>query len=473
MSENKQVKNRPPLKKTLTNVIVFASALLLLLFAFISPISFAEVEVDSNDEYTLELSMLDGVRFFVSSLRSLSAEELEELEYFEEDGRRSKNDSISEQFYDSDESNKSFKKLFMLTLMHQNSELRFATVANTLIGITYVTVCIVVFVIALISLFVSLISGKTLETAANKAERGMLLALLLLPVALLSSLQLANFGYSKLFLEMRVIKIGAAFGFYALLLLLLAVNAWIIYNRIWESGMDARTIISRFGIKEIISMICVIILVISAFLPSMSVTIGRTKKNKTVETTEHIYGTDMADFDDRTRNYYKNISEDETREIFDRAWDEKNSRFESVADLLGRSLVRNAASSSLPIYIFKHLITLISLIICASILVRQSDYILKRTRVATMQKAAKIWLTLFTVASFVLSEILLIIANGARTTWDFTDVRYELTYELGISPVLSLICVILICFALGKEKEITNKPSYDNPDVSYAPYVVK
>ena len=460
------------------DIIIFVLAFVMLVLSLATPFTYARIDFESHTEYKTQISLLDGIRFFVASLFFYDDQELADLNYFskgESDGYSEY--SVPEQFSFTDRSAGSFKKLLMLTFMSLKTNLRATTIVNAIINIIYLIILFVAALMSLLRLLSGFLNGKIGQRlrsyASVRSEKNLMRALFFIPIVIFSNLHMSNIGYSSVFFEMRVTDVGAGAGFYLLLVLLLAANGWVVYNNIVSRGDSVSKAIKEFGIKETISAICVLLIAISVFLPCISLSITRTTSGSSETTVQPIFMSGMTEFDYRTGNYYNRLTEDETVELIQNSWAKRLSRYEASNGVLNRVLLKNDRSFANTIYFSLFLLAIIILFVCAKILMLQIAVFMKQADRGKKKKGARIFLTVLTAIVLAVVSITLVALLSTRSAWTTSGANYYLEYGMGIAPTLSLMSAIVLCFSFSKESKKKNLPSYDNPDISYAPYVVK
>ena len=450
----------------------------MLVLSLAAPFTYARFEFDEKYEYKTQISLLDGIRFFVASLFFYDDQELAELNYFAVDDSDGYSEySVQEQFDFTDRSPAAFKKLLMLTFMSTKTNVRVTAVVNAVINLIYLIILLVTALLSLLRLvsgfFNVKIARKLHSYSSLRSEKGLSRALFFAPIVIFSNLHMSNMGYSNALFEMRVIDVGAAAGFYILLALLIAANGWMLYNNVVAGGDSVSKAIGDFGAKETISAICVLLIMISVFLPCFTLSVTRTGLVSSQTTAQPVFMSDMAEFDYRTRNYYKRMTDDETVALIQSAWEKNLTRFEASNGVLNRVLMRNDSSLANMIYFSLYALSILLLFVCARVLMSQNAVFMKRADRSKKKKGARVFLTVLTAIVFAVASIALLVLLSARSTWSGVGADYYLKYAMGIAPTLSLMSAIVLCFSFGKERKKKNLPSYDNPDISYAPYVVK
>ena len=483
MSENKRLENnrsgasRIDKEKLVKRLIVCVSVLVLLLFTLFSPFTFTRVEVDSAQTYRLKSSLLDGVRYFVASLFYLSDSTLAAMDYFYEWPEDVEPPSIQEQFNSSNKTNADFKSLYVATLMHHNSSSGFFMLANALINAAYLVFLAIWLVTSLLSLVTGLFRGPRMtavsEWSRRKTERGLLAALLMLPLLLVSNLYTCNIGYSNVFFLFKTVGLGAGIGFYIVLILLIAVNAFIAREHIIESATNLRAVLKRVSKREIIATACVLLVMLSVLLPSISVSLTKFEDGRTRTSVEYVYSSDMAEFSSYARSYYKEFTSEYTATMIRDIMNDEMSRYESSTEPLNRILLKGYSNATRTIYGFIHVMTLFMLALSARILYVQVYSVLGKAKIKRQQLFGKITLALICATLFILCVVMVFFAKDASHSWTVYGVEYGILLKTGIGPILAFMSAVVACFAYSKPRKMISINPYDNPDISYAPYVVK
>ena len=454
------------------SIICFIS-LILLLLALFSPLAYSNVTADDGYEYTLEVTTFDNINFAFCSLFAYSEQSLAEMDAFENAAELSTN-SLREQFKYSDKSNDSFKKLFTLTLMNRRAPVRITILVNGLVSVIYIILCLILFVNALRDLFFEMLSklGKTapMQNISEKTEHFLRFLLLALPFFFFSNIAACNLGYTNIFLGIKTLSSGISFGFILSVILLLLANAFIVWRHVvnFENGPIAFA--KRIRVKDIICLACGVVFIMSAFLPCVSMSIARIDGRRMSKEAEFVSFADLFEISSHDIHYYKEESSEFAISLMDKILADAPSSFDQENELFYYCLCKRSSNSAKILFLAITLVNLISLIIFAGLFSGITDRLLNSTQIKKM-KFKKILLTLVSCVQFVLCWLLTMLSMTLGSSWQIDGSVYNIVFDIGLAPVLSLICCVVLLFVLEEKKQKEIDASYDNPDVSSTPYI--
>jgi uncharacterized membrane protein len=386
--------------------------------------------------------------------------------------------SVWQQFNASARSGEDFEKLFSLTLMHESNSLSGTIVFNTLVSIAYIVFCAVVFIFSLIEMltgiFVSPAAKGASERYSRKFRSGALFALLILPLVLMSNLYACNFGRNDALVPFKAIGLGASVGFYLSLILLLAINLLLIAGEPRNIPEALRGLAKSVRVRDAITLICILFVMMASFLPLLSVTVSKSEGGRIREDHLNAAASDLGEVSNDLVRYYKSLDDEELADGLLDLMNNELSHYESVSTAMSSALFRRYSGATRTMYSLAHVLVLLSLFMSAKILYSHINGMLNGQKQIKKQTAAKVILTIISTALLLLCIVIASSVTGADTSFYLSGADYAVSAEAGIAPLLALMSMIVAFFAMGgNKKEVKRLSPYDNPDISYAPYVLK
>ena len=221
--------------------------------------------------------------------------------------------------------------------------------------------------------------------------------------------------------------------------------------------------------SELISLFFALLLLVSLLFPVISVNAALKINSRTTEDTLKIGYSDITEPTSADIRFYLSGSSHEQKiKLYDdlRMAGRQDNISETVLD---RVMVACGRIDPSILYIAVFLINSFVLLVFATLcsrLVKKAFYSIPNKRIMSL----KVMLMILALSQCVVLFIICIFANESIGL----SQNLALNFKIGAGPIFSLICAlgILVSSDRNKDDEKLIDTYYDNPDVSYAPYVV-
>ena len=458
-------------KKSLKCAVLFAFSLLLLLFS-LCPLIHTTTEVNGR-EYSISFNSIDCLKVAFNSARSLSSSAIVETKQYKElmeeysDGLTSLSEIPVSRLSDY------LKSALLLQLMSEDTPTRFSYVIAALAVITYLTLCIVIFVYAIMALVGELVLTTKRSDEENlhvsKGASLLLYTLLFMPLLYYTLVQMCSFGSCFALSALASRGIGASYGFVLSVAAALLGSAYFLLPSIMDmvrSG-GVKVLLKKSSVLLSLGFTLIFLISFSFLCLSAHVSVEENGREYEEDFSINYYDINEITYDD-VSDFYKYLSYG-SNDVMSSAMKElTNDRKSDTSRILLVTATVGGGVGDLSIaYVFVILLNYCALLIFAFLaydLIKNIQDAPPSERIGSLKKL----LCLIASIQIILVFIIFAFLNGASIGGDGCLVAFK----MGVGPILGLLSTIgmLISFEKQPQKEI--EPSYDNPDVSYAPYVV-
>ena len=445
-------------ERKVQSVVIMIFSLLLIVATFL-PIVRTTIDVNGR-EYTARLNGIDCLKvvYFSASYfdqwEILSTDEYKNLEYYGYPDNIT-NSRINEEIA---------KDLIYVSLMEFGGTLRLSILAMALSVVVNLVICIVLLANSIKSLINELFTKsdtkKKNSTAYDKMLCGILAYALALPLYAYILVQGCYFGAGCIGID--TVSGGLSYGFILVALCAIGGAIVVLYDWIKRCRSIKGAVLKHK--PQAISLIFVVLLLISLVMPVMTADVSISATGYYSTRGFYIHASDITCIHYDDVQYYldmDNLAWSNNLNIY-REGAERNLLYGMIINM-GYT---NPNGISFVFYLFRAL--------CLGMLALAIFRLLKTIFSIGEIKSAKtpiIMIILSVVVQCISILVLVVIGNNASTSsGDITAV-----FSYGLGPALGLIAAIGMLSGVGRDAIESDKVvdvSYDNPDVSYAPYVV-
>lgn len=467
------VQKKPPRKpnKLLKCTVLFAISLILMLL-FLCPLVHTTTEINGK-EYSVSFNSIDCFKIAFYSARSLDTASLAETDLYKEVFGGEVSSVTDPSQLTPSEGAEYIKNVLFLQLMSDMTPFRFSTVLAIFAITAYLTLCIVLLVYSLLSIIgeLSLIVKRSNEENLHLVSGQHLVWFILLFTPLLYYSYMQMFAFDASFALFGFSKDGASasYGFVLSVLVVLLGSVYFslptLIGKIRDGGL-------KFLVKkstELLALGFTLVFLLSFSLLCLSANISVKDNSKKYEDNLSIDYYDINEItssdSQKFRDYLFVDGEGVAESVLINYVGNAN---ENAAKKLMISVTSgggiNAVNKAYVLVIIFNCCALLLFALLAHTLINSILYDSVSDKVGTLKKL------LCATASIqvVLTVTMFIVLNQASIGGE----NCLMEFKVGFGPILGLLSTIgmLISFEKTPHKEIER--SYDNPDVSYAPYVV-
>lgn len=465
-----------PVEKNLFyRLILLALSALLLAFSFL-PFAYIKADVGKKNDEIIPFNSVDSVKILFSSLQNISdtklmeSDEFKELEMFYLPS--------SEEFYfarlDGIKLNSAVKKATLFNLTSKNSSFFAGYILAAAVSVGYFITCLVFFITSAASVILEISKNKQGKHDTDKLFNTSIVLLwtvfLLVPLLGFSLLKMCYFT-SGLIPAYTVVGRGLGVGFFLSLILsgVFSVIAFVkLFRKLKRKHHGHLDYKSRNGF---LSCGLAILLALTVFLPALTV-----RFNNDSYTQERSFSTsviEMEELDKETMKSYLKVSRVDSYNSLFRLRDEamrnvkdKDSFFDRVYNTLIIGYRRMDVS---PFHIAVILITALIFFSAALTVI----FSLRNVFFNSVSSAKLNFVKILSFAAAVANSVFLILISQNASGSAVGNLVFIMSCELGIAPILMMLSGLLLVVSIRKPKKLkVIDKEYDNPDVSYAPYVL-
>lgn len=456
--------------------VIFALSLVLLLIAFIAPLSYSHMTDDISGEYKIGFTAVESVRLAVYSTKSYSNRQIQKTEEYTAYLRDAEKLTEFELLYDSPEREVLLKNIaknnLYVSLMGRDVTLGFDIAVAAVASILLLVAASLFFIVALFSLSVEVIDaffGIKLKVNPYKASLSFLwLFVGLLPVCGYAHSQLSFFGIGSKFSAFSAAGSSLGAGFVFLCIIGALCTVYSVLSFVVPS-------VRRFGFKmnsatkKAIGALCVTLLMLVSLLSPM-IKIKLANPYRPDEQTA--LGISAAELFYTTGDdiiYYSQTSS--TTNI-----DKINTTIVSVfytEDASARTLLNDLVTGvrrmdNSMLYLTLQITVLVSLLLVGLLLWTLGRRYILSSNCSKSMNVLKLAVIVMCTAVSVVAVILSFIAKSAITN----DLAYVMAISFAAAPIILFGSSVAMIFTFRASKKMYADPEYDNPDTSYAPYVI-
>lgn len=461
--------------RILGNALLCAVSILLLLTLLFAPLCRSSVAVSSKNSVDVRFTGIDAVKLLLCSANSMTDEEIVKSDLYRETQKLSRGVNLSA-------SKLSDKKLetartvlknnIYISLASERTSARpamfFAVGALIAFGVVSL-----IFVCKSTASLIRAISaqvkyGKPVKRQ-ERAPVSLLWSLLsMTPLLAYSFLQMADWGYSPSLSVYSASGYGLSYGILAILLLTVFASVYFFISSLIADVSCDEVIEKKERRKKLLFLGLVFLLLISIFLPLFSIEAGNLLTSKTDS-----FGLTLSDIGimgegDSDFFYSSSSFTDQLKSSAKKATSNKN---DFTAPWAFDTLLFGVADNDVRgLYIPIQIFTYAMLIFLIFLFARAIRIVAFGEKYTSGTATLKTFCCIFVIINSILELILFFIAKFSALSYLGT----VLSVGLGIGFFLALISMIGL-FALSPRVApmgAYSDTSYDNADVSYAPYVV-
>lgn len=463
-----QIMHNPMISSIITAVI----SLFLIIFAFCPFIS-VKTNLSEKASFTSSFSPVETIEYTAKAIVPYRTEKAllksDELRDFEKAYAKISGISETKKLSSSQQANlaKFAKAAIVLDLVSPDGTLKANLVMTAVASLVYIILAIMALVSSLIALIKSLFGSNT-EQYTRYASRKLSTIALGMPIFIILFSQAARFSKDSAFLGFGSGGTGIAWG---LALTLVLTSAMAIFTAIkcfirWKGFSEPH---ARHNARNrIITMLLLATSIITVFMPVISTSCAMPKTKRSVtKSADAVYLKELFEFSSEESDYYSEYLEYEDGFIsLAEAVAKKKAEEGSGAELFHAAIYSNGNLTAL--YVITTIFAICFVILAATLLRRYLTAFLSGGGNASFDKHLK-FTVLFASLYLIFSIVPLIVANSSLT-YDLS--RYVL-FRIGSGPVLSL-AITLAAYIFVRLTPIKNEAveKFDNPDVSFAPYVI-
>lgn len=463
-------------------LITMLLSIALLLTILFLPISHSDLDYKGKDEWSVELSGIDGFILAYYSIESLNDTQIKKSLLYRQTVKeytRIINSGIRP-------SRMSFTKQARLEELTQNMlclalssdyvdmpvELAFAVGA---IAVT-VVICSVMAISATVFMFKSLLASDGGDYRSSGAFSTMAksawLLVTFIPLTCYLFYQTSYFGKNNYLIAFSSAGCGLSYGAYIAIVLAVACVTYTVVCLALSKPERFKTQI-KLNKKSVIAVLVGVAMAVSAVLPWFAVNVAE-QKGRRISTEKCGIGiTEIHNFNDADADYYfeSSSSDSETilrstiKELFDSP-DQKKQLGGEIINLSIFGVYRYDISLLYGLIFF---LAVLQFIFSGALFGRGARNILLGENEIGRDRALRVFVALTAIVQTIVAISILIILKIAINE----DLSYVLAVKCGIGPILSIIFAVIMFMTLVRTKsERKIEEGYDNADVSYAPYVL-
>ena len=455
-------------------LILLAISVLMLLASFL-PMVKTETSVTDTSSFTVSFSPTEILSLGIDSLGSASSEDyLDEYQnYISLRSTVEKIDFDTNLLQSQKTALKNYAKSSLkLRLMSGEESPKANLIVATIVSIAYIFASVLTFVFAFIlCAFYSRLRNENVESFFRLVKSLVAIILVLLPVYMMLMLQTANFSYG--FEIGHFGNQGSGLAWYGIIMVIVIIAA--------IGLMSARCFSQLFkkeaGSKDytlackVVALVCLILAVVAMFMPFAKIQLAAIDSYGVVKTesmsvsvnnfyelsSEDVaYLTSIADSYSKTELLLhiasivsgRELSDSVDTEIFNTVAFRYNEGIEYVYTLIGIFAILSAL--------------IISLFVLAIMRLILSKVMIKRKK----------GLIIGTAACVLIYLVLAILVSMVCNNNIGDEMSHYVMISLGRGPILATIFTTIAIASMSIRGKKTTSREYDNPDVSYAPYVI-
>ena len=448
-------------KRIINRIIVFLIAAVMLILAF-CPFAYTVSQREGWKDVTLRYNAVDTVSMAVRSFFFLDEEELRGTELYK--------DILT----DTNEA-RAMKKGLLLMVMSRDASIRLTVVLAAVVSVVYICLCILFLLLAAFDLLGDLITIKKKRGPQHECSRpsdGMLLAILcILPLLIFTFGQMSHFGLGAIYENYTGGGNGLSWGLITSITVAL-IGALFVFLK---NGLNLTFLPEKYFNKQTAkSIVCcalVAVVILSVFLPCIDLHVSTPNGKQTRSVL--LAPTDIHEMTADDIEYYQSNNSNTCREELDSQINEALTTFVHDDTLSWRMLVtfmtgvrRNNVNYLYGIVMTTTILTLISACVLLWLLLHK---VFMRGRLGFLITVFKLVTLISSTINFIMYMVLILVLKANLTG----DMLLRMDPTLSVGAFLMIICAIAALLVKVKAKrQIQVDRAYDNPDVSYAPYVI-
>lgn len=454
-------------KELINRIVVFVLAVALVALAF-APFAFSRANSAAGNTVKIGFSPKDNIELAVRSLFFLGDAELKNTDIYADLQSPSVMDELMQSSL--------MKKTLFLEVMSSGVEPRGTVLLAAVVAVAYFALCLLLLVFAFIDLLSEIITFKRKKDSKHICSRFsdtlLLVLLCLMPFFVFVFTQSCDMGVASVWVKYTGKGVGLAWGGILSITVALVGVLFIVCKNTFS-------LISRrekyFGVARIRNLICcvlVLLVIASAFMPCISLKVSNMSGDDKATVSVDFNELGEQTFDDismlgkTSSDVGKYQLRDQISDVLDDIIFHKKGMGKTMLDTL---LVKVYRINTQAFYIAIAVITALMLVCACIFLWALLVKVFQRARSGALIKVFRVLTLVFAGMDLIASIIL------AVSSYYTVSGALILMIEpvLGFGSVLMVIAMIATFFFRVDDKQIrVLDKSYDNADVSYAPYVI-
>ena len=455
------------LAKSLT---LFLCSVLLLVLAF-CPFAHTAVKINEKREVNLDFDVAYAARVTALTFLSYSDDEIEKTDLYKQYKRSiSKVNTAKFNKYDDERLENYFKMKMELQAMSSDTPVRISMVATVVFGVIYTLIC-VVFFIKSTSLLIKELSNKsekTIKRAADGAAATLWLVTAFLPLVYFLWNKFTYFGIA----EMSSFSQGSGMSYGFILSAIVALVGTVLTVIFNLKGIMNKTTgrISRDSLKPLALLGIALVITASSLLPTMSIKFAHngTSGVKTAEI--YVTPSTMGELSSADVSEVADLSKAESYEDLIAVGKEATSRTGTEASAFDVFNVLAVGYGRIDVS-FLYLLAIAVSVFMLAVLAFLIKNIALSAFFGARKKTRPLKLLLILLSGVNLVVYIVLCVLGKTSAYG--ELEYVIKVSVGIGPILIFVLSVLFVCLFHTHEEKTVDRGYDNPDVSYAPFVTE
>lgn len=457
--------------------VLFGIALILTLLSLLAPFAYTKPDTDEIG-CELNFSALDVAVMSISSLCSMSEYQLRKTDiYKEKEAYIEKLESEEGVKIDKQEYSEMVKLVLRLELMRTTSPIKVSLLLGGVVAILYMILSVVFLILSLISLIFEILRTFNIDAPrAEKLERrttGILFFnLMSAPLLVYTQIKAVNFGVSDTFSIFSINGPHIGWGLIVSLVFIALGSVYFIVRHIRNARQKLIGKKAKSTKRALISLIISLLIMVSIFLPISQITLSA--ETNTGRMKSESFGLGISDMNEFTRldiNEYtyssRMMSYDRLIEIIPKMVARPSAYESRIWDVFNVTVIGYERLDVSILYILIH--------VCASLLLLFVGVLLFKTVRDLFLNKGEVSTTGLKVVTFIFSLIYfgLCVALSMIVDLNLSGTLFLIMkFSTGFGPILCLLLSFVLIRTSKKGKNDGARWEYDNPDISYSPYVV-
>lgn len=450
------------------SALIFAVAVLLMISA-VCPVVWSNVTVNSV-KYTISISPIDNINYAISSFYSMSNSAIMNTQLYEDVVGHFANSS---EVVNAMTHKEALNGIMVLSCMSKYN-MFVSVIAAGIASVVYILLCVVFLIKSGLSLLGTLLPSvdSLKKNTESTLLRWLWTIVLLSPMFIYTFLEGARFTEFEL-LSMKNLTSRGVFWYYAIALILaLAASVFLGVKYALKLKKPSKVSPLRKLAGVIVSSVCAIIIAVSMFLPTMTVSVAAQTKDGVRSQSMQIAA---SEFEEKTLSQidkYGDMSMSSGYGEVDSIYSVtqkaalRQTNMRGAAEVIFNGLfISHMYTQSSLIFVIA---TILKILILGAMALALANNLNKALLGGEEGKKSKILLVILAISFFVLITVTAFIANGSLNS----VLQRTLVFNLSIGPVLAVVGAIIMIVIMRGYKRNTVEVEYDDADVAYAPYVM-
>ena len=472
--EKKADKKPAPVTETMEGKRVGLMALISIILFIGSFIPLAKVKTNYNEydysTYSVSYSPLDFASFGVSIIKSNFVATTVTDEYYDFQSLRRTVQTYDTSSHLSEQKVKNLseytKESFRITFMNNRAPTKANVAAVSALSFAYIIISFVLIICSLV-MVASADNAIKMYMLYKKLSYMLVSAL---PFYLLVMLRTSRFNYGGVVSNYG--DAGASYTFYAVVLFIL-VAAIVAFKLIGNRGYLTKKSMSsrdRTEKRRVLALICLAVAVVAMFLPFVVVKTATYSGTYIFKKSLFINARDVYEFATSEISYFdKNMQPADLEEFIRYVRNVASGYSTNVpagTDIFNRVIFDYCYDADV-LYTFSGIFSAVSLLLISLLFAKVLRAIEDQTQV---KKQGRVMIfSVACVLAYLIFGISMAGVCNMNTPW---QIDTYLRFSVGIGPILALVFLVAAIVILSLKDKKKAAREYDNPDVSYDPYIV-